>query len=543
MSILSLSTSTIIDISFNIGLRFRRFPNEEALGELDTFLVAVGSQISALDEEISSTVQAQSSAGQLATREISESEAAIAELFSLVKEIKAKANQSEKTVQEICFDIKRLDCAKTHLQGTITSLKRLQMLLTATQQLEQWRDLPLREVANMLEAVSSIMVHFERYTETIPKIADVKARVEKIRAELVRHVQASFSEIGQLVDTVADASIMVDDHSNGNGGFGLMRSLSEACMVADALGAKTRQLLMDEFVKQQLGPYDNLFGEGRPHNTLDQVERRWAWFKRLLKTVDLKFSTIIPATWRVQLELYIAFCTVSRRHLLFLLRNNEDNSDVSALVKALQTALRFEQEMKTRFEEVPPSETQENLEESDHNARDSNPREALKPSVSTVNTVSSAFDNFLGPYVKLERNNLEELLQRLDQEEDTLTNTASTGGGTIGSVYGSATSMFVFIKSSIKRCTALSNGSTFLLLTREFKGCMVQYAESLRQRLPIPSGMQNPIYKLAPGGEVPICYIINTCEYCAEVIPTLGDTSYYTFLYSMLNFCMSTQKA
>ena len=52
-----------------------RFPNEAALSELDTFLVAVGSQISALDEEISATVQAQSSAGQLATREISGSEA------------------------------------------------------------------------------------------------------------------------------------------------------------------------------------------------------------------------------------------------------------------------------------------------------------------------------------------------------------------------------------------------------------------------------------------------------------------------------------
>ena len=34
-------------------------------------------------------------------------------------------------VQEICADIKKLDYAKTHLQSTITSLKRLQMLITA----------------------------------------------------------------------------------------------------------------------------------------------------------------------------------------------------------------------------------------------------------------------------------------------------------------------------------------------------------------------------------------------------------------------------
>jgi hypothetical protein len=39
-------------------------------------------------------------------------------------------------VQEICSDIKKLDCAKKHLQSSITSLKRLQMLLTAVGQLE-----------------------------------------------------------------------------------------------------------------------------------------------------------------------------------------------------------------------------------------------------------------------------------------------------------------------------------------------------------------------------------------------------------------------
>ena len=200
-----------------------RFPTEESLKEVDTYLVAVRSQIAALDEEISATVQAQSSAGELATREIAGSEAAIRELFTLVSEIKHKASVSEKTVQEICYDIKRLDCAKTHLQSTITSLKRLQMLLTATQQLEIWRELPLREVANMLEAVSAIMVHFEKYTETIPKIADIKARINTIREELKRHVQASFQEIGQLVDSVADPSFLVEDFSGG-----MMRSLSDA---------------------------------------------------------------------------------------------------------------------------------------------------------------------------------------------------------------------------------------------------------------------------------------------------------------------------
>ena len=47
-------------------------------------------------------------------------------------------------VQEICADIKKLDYAKTHLQSSITALKRLQMLITAVGQLEvNISDMPL----------------------------------------------------------------------------------------------------------------------------------------------------------------------------------------------------------------------------------------------------------------------------------------------------------------------------------------------------------------------------------------------------------------
>ena len=69
-------------------------------------------------------------------QDIAEAQVAIKELFEKIYDIKAKASQSERMVQEICADIKKLDCAKTHLQSTITSLKRLQMLITAVGQLE-----------------------------------------------------------------------------------------------------------------------------------------------------------------------------------------------------------------------------------------------------------------------------------------------------------------------------------------------------------------------------------------------------------------------
>ena len=100
----------------------QKFPTEASLEDLDTFVVGINSQISALDEEISKAVQEQSVQGQQASKDISDAQSSIRELFNKINDIRTKASQSERMVQEICSDIKKLDYAKTHLQTSITSL-------------------------------------------------------------------------------------------------------------------------------------------------------------------------------------------------------------------------------------------------------------------------------------------------------------------------------------------------------------------------------------------------------------------------------------
>ena len=229
------------------------------------------------------------------------------------------------------------------------------------------------------------------------------------------------------------------------------------------------------------------------------------------------------------------------------LLSNQGQTDVSALLKALQTSLRFEQEMRNRFREQDPSTTSAGgglggADSTNDTDGDSTEKDNLTPEIESLGehgtsangpketsrqrkigtAVSAVFDSFLGPYVSLERGNLEEMLQRLSSEEDTTTSSGE-GGNAKMNIYGSSASMFVFIKNSIKRCTALCTGTAFLALTKEFKHCMQQYGESLRLRLPIPSGIQSPVYKLATGAEYSVGYVINTCEYCAENIPKLED--------------------
>lgn len=98
-------------------------------------------------------------------------------------------------------------------------------------------------------------------------------------------------------------------------------------------------------------PISGLFGPGKAHYTLEQVDRRWSWFKRLLKYIELKFGTIFPAHWRLPLRLCLEFAARTKLHLQEMLTEMEsqDRMDVHALLKALQSALRFESEMSDKF--------------------------------------------------------------------------------------------------------------------------------------------------------------------------------------------------
>ena len=318
-----------------------------------------------------------------------------------------------------------------------------------------------------------------------------------------------------------------------------MKSLSDSCLVVDALGAKMRKELLEEFVQMQLVAYENLFSYGKQHFTLDTVDRRWAWFKRLLKHIDAKFASIFPPHWRLPLRLCLEFIERTKIHLVLMLSELEskDVTDVHALLKALQSSIRFEQELGEKFnllnelrqskeaEEaaqkllLQEQEMQQKLKRDDKlmyiptdhdaiNKEDETESGFLSLANSAIcGGVSGVFDKFLGPYVLLERQNLEDMLQKLSQDEDTTSDGVmgmDSSAGTYGNVYGSSTNMFVFIKNSIKRCTGLTTGQTFLSLSKEFKTCMQQYVKMLKNRCPpvITVTAQQVTYKLPPGGEI-----------------------------------------
>uniref|UniRef100_A0A7S4J134 Vps53 N-terminal domain-containing protein n=1 Tax=Odontella aurita TaxID=265563 RepID=A0A7S4J134_9STRA len=457
--------------------------------------------------------------------------------------------------------------------------------------------------------------------------------------------------------------------------------LADACLVVEALGLPTRREFVDLFCSDHLETYAELFDprkspsasaaaaaeaakeatapkpsfkikiptgsshgsssmfdddeDSRPAasvnqnpSSLDQVDRRYAWYRRTLRDVfDDKFRAVFPRGWNVPHALTSRFLSVTGDHLLLLLapgRNcrDRDCENVTVLLKALQKTILFEKEMtawltreygaafaEAAKEGADEFDDEDNIgggggadgerlefdedgravaagsaegirikyermkreraerggevdgddEEEDEPAFASGPDKAV-PVKPLVGIASSSFDRYMGPYIGLEEQNMDEQLA-----ESTSDMAVDTRGEL--PVFTSSTALFVYIKNSITRCTALTRGRTFYQLYAAFQDTLKKYASVLGGKLPsrvtTATGVNLGVsinlsavgggasgvggggggvgggggtsggaaggasalvaYRIPEGEEVTVCHVIDTCEYCADTVEALED--------------------
>lgn len=93
---------------------------------------------------------------------------------------------------------------------------------------------------------------------------------------------------------------------------------------------------IESFCNQQMQPYAPLFPQGSVQAQLDQIDRRFAWFRRLLRGVDLRFDGVFPRHWRLQHRLCMRFLTETRADLLDVLEGgSKEAEDVTVLLKVI----------------------------------------------------------------------------------------------------------------------------------------------------------------------------------------------------------------
>ena len=223
----------------------------------------------------------------------------------------------------------------------MTALKRLQMLTTAYEQLQGLsKSRQYRECAQLLQAVIQLMTHFKSH-RSIDQIATLSRNVADLQRELLEQICEDFEvtfakqEVGQWKEMLA-----------------------EACLVMDALGENARSRLVTWYCNTQLREYRQVFRGNEEAGSLDNIARRYSWFKRMLKTYDDEHAIIFPASWHVNEMLANAFCESTKEDFKGILSRSTrkiegqpqfQTLDVNLLLSCLQETLDFEHGLERRF--------------------------------------------------------------------------------------------------------------------------------------------------------------------------------------------------
>ncbi|CAK7562890.1 MAG: Vacuolar protein sorting-associated protein 53 [Sporothrix epigloea] len=421
-----------------------------------TSLPAVSRRLRSYDEELFSsistleTAQAYGPNSSLDRMQTAQSE--LASVFARIEDVRRRAVRTEEDITTMTAEIKRLDGTKRNLTVSMTALKRLQMLTTAYEQLRTLSHTrQYRECAGLLQAVLQLMRHFNSY-RSIEQIAVLGRGVGDLQRELLEQVCEDF-EMAFTKDEVAVRRGM----------------LIEACMVMDALGDQARSRLVTWYVNTMLREYRQVFRGNDEAGNLDNIGRRYAWFRRMLATHEEEHAAIFPTHWHVNETLATNFCDGTREDFKGILERSMRRTDaagkidVNLLLGCLQETLEFEQGLERRFASEKPRASIDTLSSADERTQSFN------------GSISAAFEPYLSLWVDLQDRSLAALMPRyktqafVEQGEEFSPE----------SIAPSALELFHVYKLTLSQCAKLSKGERLLDLSRILAKYLDEYAQQV----------------------------------------------------------------
>ena len=417
------------------------------------------------------------------------SKAELVEMFEKIESVRERALQTERNITEMTANIKQLDSTKKNLTLSMTALKRLQMLTTAYEQLRALvKTRQYRECAQLLQAVIQLMAHFKSY-RSIDQVAALSRSVADLQRELLEQVCEDF-EVTFAKDEVGQKRGM----------------LHEACLIIDALGDSARSRLITWYCNTQLRQYRNIFKGDQEAGSLDNIDRRYAWFKKTLKVYDDDHAAIFPSHWRVNEIMANVFAEGTRddyKGILSRTTRSGQTLDVKLLLSCLQQTLDFEHGLERRFSSTS------------------------RASIDTVGSgadtpvfgqpISDAFEPYLSLWVEAQDKDLSVMIPQYRSRPPSPPDEDFSSQ----QVIPSSTELFNFYRLSLAQCAKLSTGDPLYELSKVFSRYLDQYAQQV---------LLFYISEKPTGGtpsRIPIVedviLVLNTADYCYNTTNSLEE--------------------
>jgi hypothetical protein len=515
------SQDPLEDPNFDVAAYLNeKFPDFKSLDNINDLIEKFEKEIVELYEEIDGLMCERATYNDELKNYMQELNNDVGKIIQLISNIKQNTDTNETTVKLICNDIKNLDNARNNITVTISSLTKLIMLITGIEKLESFvKEKQYKEAANAIAASNDIMEYFKEYRH----VTQVNSLYQKKDA-------LCNSLLNTICDELKNDINLLPQNSD---------RLYDACLAVNAIGDRAIGEIKTWFTQYKLAPYEKMY-DPKIENAIEfkDTEKRFDWLKRALKEYDKLYDDVFPPSWGFKSQLCQEFCRITKLQLNEILMMNVEgikNIEVEVLVKVLNSTISFEKSLNEYLISEYP-DTDDNIKSNflDMNVieeirtkyseaksnkkngrKDPNPKPRYRL-FRVIGIISESFEPYMNSYVTNEEKKIKDIIINLVQNDRIE-----------GKLYVSSLYLFNNIKQAMSRCLTFSKSKTFFDLSIKFKDIFLFYIEKILNQkfnLNFYSNEINKNKNLKQADFTPICYLINTCDYCITTIGALTSS-------------------
>jgi hypothetical protein len=293
--------------------------------------------------------------------------------------------------------------------------------------------------------------------------------------------------------------------------------VAESCLVVEVLGSDYKRHVIDRYLQLQLAEYRRIFRSTDEAGQLDNVPRRYAWFRRVLKHHDEEHAQLFPPSWEITRLLVASFAEQTRVDLANVLGKAVPN--VTVLLDALQVTLDFETAYSRKFNmPVSQGSAYSVLMVSQFEEVTANSISLGAASSSQKWTISSIFDSHFSIYVDAQDRAISDMLSQYRGARSRPSLEGSLLEGDAGpAVLPSSTELFYFYGQTLDQCSKYTSGEPMVKLAQVFGKHLKVYSDDV-----LLASLKRPDYigRRSFEGRTNLqevksaCMVLNTAEYC-----------------------------
>lgn len=305
-----------------------------SIGDIDELILATRNHKLALEEDIIHDQEQES----VTQEELSKKTFEFDKIFQDIEETRAFASTTQSTISLLTEGISHLDNAKKNLTQCVTLFQNLEILVDCYARCKSLLSQDLfKESTSSYKIMCSLSENTFKEYKSVDEINKLLISISRLRSDTFDRIKQNYHKV--IMGKLAAGDPLESQLKEG------------ACDLLES-DSNGKAQIIDYCIGKLLYEINEIFKVDDEAGSLENLSRRYIFFKKILNNFNSNFNKFFPQDWEMSLKLATNFYKMTQNDLVVLLKRefrDKNDSSINLFMGSLQATLDFEKYIDIRF--------------------------------------------------------------------------------------------------------------------------------------------------------------------------------------------------